>query len=97
MQVDLEDALREKDAQLERLAGRGLRHNLGNTSLFNGAGPSMALPGNSPPVMAHISPSVTPPMATTGLTNDGLLNSTTTVLWPNWPANLPSFELLHHL
>ena len=99
MQVELEETLREKDAQLERIAASGsvLRHDLGNHSLYNGAGPSMAFAVNSPPIMAHISPSVTPPMAASGLTNDINLNATTTVLWPNWPANLPSLDLLHHL
>ena len=95
-QVELEDALREKDAQLERLAsGSVTRHDLGNFSLYNDTEPSMSFAGNSSP-MAHISPSGTPPMAASGLMND-IHNATTTVLWPNWPANLPSFELLHHL
>lgn len=92
MQVELEDMLREKDAQLERLAGSGLHHNPRDP--FPSTIPSVGMPLHT---MAHISPPVTPPTAASGLTNGVHLNASNTVLWPSWPTNLPSFELLHHL
>ncbi|KAL5495275.1 hypothetical protein ACEPAI_738 [Sanghuangporus weigelae] len=54
----------------------------------------------SPIIPAHISPVNTPPLNfSSGSAGDSksATNHTTQVLWPNWPHDLPSFDLLQHL
>lgn len=52
----------------------------------------------SPLIPAHISPIHTPPLnGTVGGESQAAPSQATQVLWPNWPHDLPSFELLQHL
>lgn len=98
---ELEALLRQKDEQVDALvtSGTGLQHGLneGLHSTGNSSAMLLNLAGDSPSGMAHISPSVTPPIATIGLATDAQYNQASQVLWPNWPHNLPTFELLQHL
>ncbi|KAL5535512.1 hypothetical protein ACEPAF_3606 [Sanghuangporus sanghuang] len=54
----------------------------------------------SPIIPAHISPVNTPPLNfSSGSAGESksATNHTTQILWPNWPHDLPSFDLLQHL